>query len=1425
MKARSGACGAGGFLAFALSAALAVGLLPQTASAATTRGPTAPADRADAADASKVLSEEEALEEARRVGSDVEITSLRRESSEVFATPEGDLEAREYLRPVWTRVDGAWQAVDTVLEKTADGMVAPKATTVALEFSGGGEGPLVRMRKTGRELALSWPGELPAPDLDDETATYRNVLPDVDLRMGAQEDGFTQLLVVKSAEAAASSQLKELRLRLSADGVEVRESIGGGLEAVDKGAKGAVFEAPKPMMWDSSPGESIGDSAPQARVAAADSTDAGEPGAGESGKLAPVGVELPAAGDELVLRPDQEVLAGKDTEYPVFIDPQWSAPRASAWTMASKYWASSPQWKFNGDSNAGMGFCGWDYCRPNDTKRLFYRFSTSKFAGKSILSAEFVVRNVHSASCSARGVQLWRTKGISSSTTWNSQNASGFWVDHLKSESFAHGHEGCAAKDAEFNVKSAVQQAADGKWSSMTFGLRASSESDKYGWKRFSDKAYLRVKYNRPPTQVKMSQLTMEYGGTCKEPGTAARVRTLGTIRANNVTDPDADNVKVQFQAKWDSGDGKGLIARWKPALTPAKQSGSDFVISLPSVPANKTVHWYVRSYDGAQYSPWSYAGDPTGCYFVYDTSVPKAPAVSSGEYPASDPENPDDPWYDGVGRYGSFSIDSASTDVNHYRYGINNDPTSKNRITTSGGAAKTAQVLPAKPGVNFFTAQAFDAAGNGSEIRTYQFRVKAGQPERATWQLDEAAGASAAQGSTPSRTATLHGGVTPGASGVKGTALEFNGTDGYASTDIPAVDTSGGFAVSAWVKLSRMPEGAAIIATQPGNHSPGFELYYSKSYDRWVFNQYEADAPDAGIVRVMAAQPGGVSSGKWTHLVGSYSSTNDLLELYVDGKRVGQTPYSTPWEARRGLQFGAGSYGGTPSAFFPGAVDEVQLFDKPLSQDEVDKLHVQDGVGDPGRPAVAIFPLDEAVGAKEIAGQGGVLPATFHGGVTTGQPGVTGKAAEFNGIDGHARIGRSSGPHVNTSRSFTISAWAKLDKKPDGAAVITAQAGAERPGFELYYSKAYDRWAFNQYSADSADGKVIRAMQADGITAHAGQWVHLAGVHDTVADTLTLYVNGTEAGATKLGGAFYANQSMFIGAGSYSGQVDNHFPGAIDDVRLFGRPASADEVRQMFRQRPLVKGRWMFDQASQQTTGTSPDASASGNTMTLQGGAEVNFQGAFMGEKGLVLNGTDGHAATSGVPVDTGSSFTVTAWAQAAAMPEDGVSLVSAEGTAQSAFIVRYVPDPGDAEGLGRWELAMPAQDIAAPSISRAANREFYDVREWNHLALVYDGFAKQAQLYVNGILQEVACTDADGDGGADETGCEDQLSWDENVLSFKATKSLQVGRAKTDGSWGEHFPGAVDDVWVFQGALTERQVEELAGSWFDIPTEVPRG
>ncbi|MHC3412786.1 hypothetical protein, partial [Streptomyces sp. DT17] len=74
----------------------------------------------------------------------------------------------------------------------------------------------------------------------------------------------------------------------------------------------------------------------------------------------------------------------------------WSSPRASAYAMVSRAYPSSHFYMFDGAADSGMGFCPPNFsglmCATNDAKRLFYQLTVTSFAGKSITSAEFVVR-------------------------------------------------------------------------------------------------------------------------------------------------------------------------------------------------------------------------------------------------------------------------------------------------------------------------------------------------------------------------------------------------------------------------------------------------------------------------------------------------------------------------------------------------------------------------------------------------------------------------------------------------------------------------------------------------------------------------------------------------------------------------------------------------------------------------------------------------------------------------------------------------------------------------------------------------------------------------------------------------------------------------------------------------------------------------
>ncbi|MFE7974265.1 LamG domain-containing protein [Streptomyces shenzhenensis] len=1364
--------------------------------------------------------ESAAFGQAAHSGKRVEISSLRGETSETYALPNGNFEAVEHLRPVRARVDGGWKAIDTALEKRADGSVAPKVATVGIAFSGGGkQQPLITLERAGRKLSLSWPTALPEPVIDGDTATYPSVLHDVDLQVKARVDGASEVLVVKTPEAAANPELAELRLAMDAGGMDVRITPGGGLAAVDQGAGGPVFEAPQPMMWDSSTGAATG----AARTVAGKAAEAADPshGPGESAKVAPLGVSVSPADDALVLKPDQELL--KDATFPVYIDPQWYSPKAGSWAFVSRYWASSPQWKFNGNSDSGMGYCAGDErCAPEDVKRIFYTIPTSRFAGKSILSAEFVVNETHSYSCTKTDVQLWRTKGISSSTTWNTQTASGFWVDLQKTLSEAKGFNGdCPGGSLEFWALRAVQQAAANGWSTTTFGLKARDENDMLSWKRFSDDAWLRVQYNRPPTQIRMSQLTQDPGGACSS--TAKRVRILPTIRATNVTDPDGDNVSVQFQASWDTGDGKGYTARWTSARTTYKKSGSDFSISLPtSIPKNKNIGWHVRSYDSAQWSPWSYTGSATDCNMVYDTSAPPGPSIASTQYPASDPEDPNDPWLDGVGRYGTFTIDSSSTDVSKYWFGINSDPTSAHTLTTTGGAAQTTKFMPTKSGVNFITAQAFDTAGNGSEIRTYQFRVNAGQPDRLNMKLNEPASSTQVSGSGGDWSAQLYG-ATPGGEGVVGRSLHVDGVDDYAATVSPVLNTGKSFSVSLWAK---MPEqgapGAPVAIAQAGANTSGFEIYYSNVLGGWQFLRHTRDG--SGTTTVRASQPPCPDSDKacaasrlgiWTHLTGVFDNTAHLMKLYVNGAQAGTAEFTGPWDARGRTILGAAQHAGVMENFFTGDLDEFQLFDYQLTDAQVSRLYAKQPVNT-NRPAKLVWPLDEEAEATSAVGRAQQVTATVNGGTKLGSAGVDGTAATFDGVDDGII---SAQPVLDTYQSFAISLWARLPKdKEQRAMTVATQGSTNAAGFELYHSSALGGWVFMRAKEDTSTAGLVRAQQnacdpnVNCPAARLGEWTHVVGVYDIDAAEIRLYIDGALKGTQPFTTPWLALGPVTLGYKA-TGGAQGFFKGDLDDVRLYDRALSGDEVKDLNKARPVVQGRWRLDSGSG-TPVTSADDSSGKRALTLGGDASIDVSGSsnYVGDGGLLLDGVGDYAATATSPVSTGTSFTVAAWVSTAARPDHPVTVFSQAGSVNSGFAVRYVPSATDPANAGRWQLAMPGSDAKGATVATAEHPNFMNNTSWNHLAVVYDAFADQMRLYVDGKLEQVACTDADADGTPDVDGCTDSVSWNSNVLPFNATAGLQLGRGKSDGTWGEYWPGVIDDVWTLQGVASEEQIARLA-------------
>ncbi|MEV0752072.1 LamG-like jellyroll fold domain-containing protein [Streptosporangium sp. NPDC050280] len=1355
--------------------------------------------------------DEQAGRIARETGRSTEILAKRGESREVFANPDGSFTAVEHLRPVRVRQDSSWVAPDVTLIRRPDGSIGPKASTVDLTLSGGGDEPMVRMARAGREMSLKWPEKLPEPELQGDSAVYRSVLKDIDLVVRADTDGFAHTLVVKTREAAENGALARLGFDLGETELAVRAEPDGRLRAVDAEGGGAVFEAPSAIMWDSgtqagsAPAETAPAETAPAETAPAETAPAetarrttAEPeedlarGPAPTSKVADVGAAVEDG--SLTLTPEATLLTAPDTRFPVYIDPVWKTVKASAWGYVSRTYPSTSYYKFSGKADSGMGYCSGDArCAPSDVKRIFYRMPTSAYAGKHIISAEFVAKETWSYSCDGRTVQLWRTKGFVEGSTWNSTKDN--WLEHLATRDVAKGWSSdCPGGDVEFNATAAVKDAAAGKWSTTTFGLRAGYETDPKGWKRFADDAWLRVNYNTPPPQPKMSNLTMAPGGKCVySPAPAVRVPPTLSAVLHDSDSADAKKVYAEFQASWDGA------TKWTSGRIGPKTTGSTFQVKMPStIPEKKTIAWSVRTWDGYQYSPWSYAGDATGCYYTYDKSVPAAPALTSTAYPESDPEDELDPWYDGVGRYGRFTATSTSSDVVKYWFGINGNPTQANeRKPATNGGPVTIDIAPEHAGLNYVTVQAFDAAGNVSEIGRHAFRVKTGAPAKAEWPLDEPIDSPQVTDVGGTFPATVTGGVTLGVDGVSKSAAQFNGATGYARTTAPVVNTTASFSVSAWARLPEVkPTHAGVIATQAGTARPGFELYYSSSYDRWIFNRFSTDSTSATIVRAIGATA--PQGGEWAHLVGVYDSVAKHIRLYVNGKLASTTAFTTPWNATGPVQLGASLYSTVPDAFFPGEIDDLRIFDRIVTAEEVGNLFSQHPVvnarwklndsASAVRASKAYWKLDEAAGATRAEEAGGVHPASKVGTVTFGTTGKSGKAVTLNGTNGYLK---TTGAVLDTTKSFSVSAWARLPAtKPTHAGIIATQTASVKPAFELYYSSSYDRWIFNRFSANNASATIIRAQSTS--VPQGGVWTHLTGTYDAAAKQIRLYVNGKLASTTAFTTPWNATGPVQLGAGSYDGAAGSFFPGEIDDLRIFDQVVTDSEIATLASGSPLT---------------IAADDGTAGRHVTLYGNARIDQGAGWVGTPpgALVLDGDGDYAASAGPVVRTDDSFTVAGWVTSAGRPGRPATVFSQEGAVNSAFTLRYRPDPADPANAGGYQIEMPDSDATGATRPTSEHSAFQSGFEWDHVAIAYDALQDEMRLYVNGELEQT----------------EEQVSWRFNVLGFNATKGLQLGRTKGDGAWGEYWPGVIDDVWAFQGVATQEQIQMLAaGNELDTET-----
>ncbi|WP_425329790.1 LamG domain-containing protein [Streptomyces ipomoeae] len=1200
------------------SAAIAVAVL-----AALSAG--APVSQAVADEAEQPLSEgQKALAAAQESGKRVEVVGERTERTTVFANPDGfTFTLEESAVPVRVpTADGGWQAPDATLEVRADGTVVPKAAAVEMEFSGGGtKQPLVKISDTGRSLRIGWPGELPEPELDGNNAVYPEVLPGVDLRITASVEGFRHVLVVKSPEAAAQEELKEIDYALKATGLTLLKGKAGNLTAIDDDGN-RVFRAPPAQMWDSAGSASGAQPMSLAATAEDEGSDPAETGAASAEDAEPgagatvTTMDVKVSDEALTVIPDAEMLTGTEASaFPLYIDPTVTWGESERTLLRSDGYESYG-WS-NGDDGLGKGAgkCGtWNnyYCGPGYVQRLYFEFSPASLKGKHVLDATFRVTEPWAFQCDPRWVDLVRTNNISSSTTWSSRPKA---LDLMGDRHVSAGRGSLCDPDSpdapiEFNdnpeetnenLTPTVRSFAAGKFSRLTLEIRAHDESDTSAWKRFKNDAVLAVDFVGLPAKPTGIGLVTGSGTVCEtsesDPAIVSDPTPALTATAQTAAGGEKD---AQLRVYHDL-DHKNSDGTWSDTtagngdLSPSSGyvgDGVKLTKSWSTLTEGKLYRYraWVRSYynSGDSYLAGPSNASTSGwCYFKVDPTAPKAPKITVGS-PYSACTDTACPAGGGPGQKGTFTFGPATGDSNvAYQYKLS---TADAWSTPINGSTVSKDITPDSSGTYSVYVRAKDSVGRWGAQNVVDFLVAAGEGPVGRWHFDEPDGvakdsatADGADDATPAGGAARddrgrRGLIThdsegqPLAEAVTDKGLSLNGTTAYAETSAPVLETRSAYTVSAWARLDQGGKNASVLA-QPGGQGNTFVLWYLADVKQWFFGVLDQDGSTLrGKYSVYAAQ-----TGVWTHLAGSYDPATEELIFYVDGRRQSQ-PLATgagSWESTGGLQFGRYKFpSGSSTYHFPGSIDEVAVWQRVLTHEEVadeTKLLVSENFA--GVELVADWNAARGSGTTvtdTTSGYGRSL--TLAGGAA-----ISDEAIVLDGVDDAAT---APGPLVYDHAPFTVSTLVELDsaklvsKDIGYTGQVLGQRTEDGSAWGFWYeltgkdtvldeetleetTRPVGVWHFGRLNADGTFSSVV----SDEVAALDSP-VRLTGIYDSVYGTISLYLGYGQNGDAKAFTVQLGSGDFAIGKGFTNGTWKHYLPARVSEVRLWaGAMASPEQV------------------------------------------------------------------------------------------------------------------------------------------------------------------------------------------------------------------------------------------------------------------------
>ncbi|MFC4337606.1 LamG-like jellyroll fold domain-containing protein [Salininema proteolyticum] len=224
--------------------------------------------------------------------------------------------------------------------------------------------------------------------------------------------------------------------------------------------------------------------------------------------------------------------------------------------------------------------------------------------------------------------------------------------------------------------------------------------------------------------------------------------------------------------------------------------------------------------------------------------------------------------------------------------------------------------------------------------------------------------------------------------------------------------------------------------------------------------------------------------------------------------------------------------------------------------------------------------------------------------------------------------------------------------------------------------------------------------------------------------------------------------------------------------------------------------GHWTLTDSVGSTTATDE---ADRNPGTPGGGVTFGVNGPGTRSAASFDGTIDAYVSTTSWGLTpTGASVSMAAWARVDDLSRDGV-IAAIGSTGEAGMMLAY--ESTSTTG-GRWKVAMADMPLNAFAYKEAAGGIVSESNqdEWVHLTGVYNSSTEILTLFANGK----------------------QIAQETGIIPWWGDGTVQIGRAETNGAYGDNFSGGIADVRVYdrvvpapEAAYLGQQVPARKGLW----------